>query len=228
MYSTSGRLVISLYPCLLLVGFTIACTAACQPSPDERAARRESAAATPVPSGHPVDELTCSFPVQAHDTAASLQQRYGGDARTETLGGAEGAVFRGIALWPDDAARRLEIFFAEDAQQKVSFVRLGDQADWRIAGLALGDPLTRVREVNGRPLTFSGFGWDYGGYVGDWSGGLLKSLPDGCIPSLRLDALGAVDEALEIVGDVEVSSDKAGLGAADIRIVELGIGFPSE
>lgn len=133
-----------------------------------------------------------------------------------------------MALWPDDPARRLEVFFSEEGTQTASFVRLGAEAKWRVATLGLGDSLARIRATNGRPFTFSGFGWDYGGYVGDWSGGRLKDLPGGCTLSVRLDASGSVDEAVPVTGDVTASSDLAGLEAADIRIVELGIGFPAE
>lgn len=204
----------------------LAMLAACEPA---ESADQPAAAAPPVAhASTPTDlELTCSDPVRPGDTAASLLARFGGDARTEMLGGAEGSEFSGIALWPDDPARRLEVFFAEEGPATASFVRLGEAARWRVASLALGDSLGRVREVNGRSFTFSGFGWDYGGYVGDRSGGRLQTLAGGCTLSLRLDALSPFDESLAIDGDVEISSEMPGLAAADIRLVELGIGFPT-
>ena len=141
------------------------------------------------------------------------------------MGGAEGSEFPGLALWPDDPARRLEVFFGEDGKQAVSFVLLGDKEAWGVAGLKLGDPLARVREANAKPFTFWGFDWDYGGYA-DLSGGRLKALPGGCTLSLRFDALDAAEIPEEFVGDREVSSDNPRIGTLDARLSELGVGFP--
>ena len=173
-------------------------------------------------------ELSCSDPVRPGDTVASLTSRFGSDAREEALGGPEGSEFAGLALWPDDPSRRLEVFFAEEGPATVSSVRVGDKSQWRVAGLALGDPLAKVREANGAAFTFLGFGWDYGGYVSGFGDGRLGSLPGGCTASLRLDAFAPIDESLEVSGDVEVASDTRGLAEADVRLVELGIGFPGE
>ena len=226
LYFAPGRPAISPRPRFYLIASAALCLAAGEAPSDEAATREGLAAARPVDvESQSANELTCSYPVRADDTAASLQERYGDEARSETLGGAEGSEFPGIALWPDDPARRLEVFLAENARKRVSFVRMGDEAKWQLAGLALGDPPARVREVNGQAFTFWGFSWDYGGYVSDWSGGRLTALPGGCTPSLRFDVPDAADFPLEIVGDVEVSSDDPLVGRVDARLIELGLGF---
>ena len=215
------RLAIAASALLALVACERADQDAAVAAPEVANAAEQGSPATPR-------ELTCSDPVGPGDTVASLKRRFGKDAREETLGGPEGSEFPGLVLWPDDPSRRLEVFFVEEGAATVSSVRVGENSQWRVAGLALGDPLAKVREANGAPFTFLGFGWDYGGYVGGFADGRLGSLPGGCTALLRLDALGPVDDSLEATGDVEVSSDLGGLTKADVRLVDLGIGFPSD
>lgn len=212
-----------------IVAIAIAVASCDRSQPEEATATSEPTARSAESAGQSsARDLTCSDPVRAGDTAASLKSRYGAEAREETLGGAEGSEFPGLALWPDDPSRRLEVFFREDGAPTVSSVRLGEGSHWRVGGLAVGDPLSRVREAHGAPFTFLGFGWDYGGYVGDLAGGRLETLPGGCAPTMRLDALGPIDDSLDASGDVEVGSDTPGLAAANVRLIELGISFPAE
>ena len=41
------------------------------------------------------------------------------------------------------------------------------------SGIHVGSTIAEVGNANGRPFTFSGLGWDYGGQVRDWRGGTL-------------------------------------------------------
>ena len=170
-------------------------------------------------------ELTCSAPVKPTDTAVSLQQRYGDQARAETLYGPEGIEFPGLVLWPDDPARRLEVAFIEEEQHTVSSVMLGRASNWRIAGLAIGDPLARVNAANGRPFKLWGFGWDYGGTVSDLAGGRLAMLPGGCRVVMAVGPREDIALPDGLVGDRELSSDDPRLEAADVMIHELSLGF---
>jgi hypothetical protein len=171
-------------------------------------------------------ELTCSDPVRPTDTAASLQERYGDQARLETLYGPEGTEFAGLVLWPEDPARRLEVVFAEEGQRTVSSIGLGQGSTWRLSGLALGDALVRANAANGKPFKLWGFGWDYGGYVSDLAGGNLAELPGGCRVSARLGLREDAEVPDALMGDKELSSDDPRLEAAAVTIVELLLVFP--
>jgi hypothetical protein len=198
----------------------------CQPAADQ-SDEQPAAAAPAKPEAAPAaaSELTCSDPVRATDTLASLQQRFGDRARTETLYGAEGIEFPGLVLWPDDPGRRIEVAFIEDGQRTVSSVGLSSRSKWRVAGLAIGDPLARAEEANGKPFKLWGFSWDYGGYASDLGGGTLAALPGGCRVVLRLGSRegGEVPDAL--IGEVELSSDDPRLEAAGVAIEELSLAF---
>ena len=78
---------------------------ACQPADSENG-DGPAVATSPVAKVEPAPatELTCSSPVKSNDTVASLRERYGDQARVETLHGPEGIEFPGLVLWPDDLA----------------------------------------------------------------------------------------------------------------------------
>jgi uncharacterized cupredoxin-like copper-binding protein len=75
-----------------------------------------AAAPAKAPSSRP---LTCTSPVQKGDTAASLKKRYGTQARAMKIHAAEGEMVDGMALWPGDAARRIDVFFSDNPGKRV-------------------------------------------------------------------------------------------------------------
>lgn len=177
----------------------------------------------------PVEELEpigCAWPVYGGDTAQTVQDRFGSDARMETLYGAEGSEFEGLVLWPDDPARRIEVLFEEDNPDlRVSGLRLREGARWQIAGVGVGDSLARVRELNRKPFTLWGFAWDYGGYVRDLQGGTLATMPGGCGLTIRFDPDDNVRLPDAIVGEVKLSSDDRRVAAAKARVSQLTLEF---
>ena len=205
--------------------------AACGAENDSEPASQTTASAEAVlVKADPVSsqDITCSHPVRPNDTAAKLHERFGAQARAETLYGPEGIELAAMVLWPDDPARRVEVILAEDAMRSVSLVSVSQNSDWRVAGLAVGDPLARVNEANGKPVGLWGFGWDYGGYVTDLNGGELASLPDGCRLMMRVGPPEHAELADGLVGEVELTSDDPRLAAADVRIEELTLRLDPE
>jgi hypothetical protein len=98
--------------------------------------------------------------------------------KTETLHVAEGEMERGTVIFPDDPARRLEIFWKDRASlSSPRFVRVrGKQSRWRTPeGIGIGTDLRTIEKLNGRSFTLYGFEWDYGGTTADWRGGTLAN-----------------------------------------------------
>jgi hypothetical protein len=199
---------------------------ACQPTApeqEEQPAVAASATAETVPAS--ATELSCTDPVRADDTLASLRERYGDQARLEMVAGPDGD-FSAVVLWPDDPARRIEVVAADERSPlPVSAVRLPRTSTRRLAGLAVGDPLARANEVNGKPFKLWGFSWDYGGYVSDLGGGKLAALPGGCRVVLRLSPREGTEVPDALMGEVELSSDDPRLEAAGVAIEELSLAF---
>lgn len=205
----------------------------CRPADEEeRAAPNEEEVQVAIPAkdapAKRPDELTCAYPVKEDDTPASLKERFGAQARAETIYGPEGIELSGVALWPDDPQRRVEVVFSEEGEHLLSFAGVSGQSGWRLADLTLGDPLARAQEVNGKPFDLWGFGWDYGGYASDLKGGKLAALPGGCHAIVRFDLPENAEVSAELQGEVQLSSDDPRLADVNARIVELSLTFDRE
>lgn len=180
------------------------------------------------PSGAVADfALTCDYPVAAGDSAATLLARYGDAARRDEIGGAEGEVLEGVVLWPGDPARRLEVLFADPAMEHPALVRTYEPASrWKIAGLGPGSTLADIVARNGKPITFYGFEWDYGGYVTGFGGGMLERLPGSCDLGMRLGTKGDDSLPSGVSGERELRSDAPALAGLPLTIDEISLGYP--
>lgn len=175
----------------------------------------------PAPAPEFLDLLCASF---AGKTAAALAAEYGAEnLREETVPGPEGELYEASVLFPDDPMRRLEIIWADGAARAhLTSVRVRDQSAWiGNNGLAIGDALARVESLNGAPFRLWGFGWDYGGWVSEWNGGLYAPA-NGCATHVRLQPRSDRGEAS---GDSEFISSDAAVRAADPVVTEFGLSF---
>lgn len=209
--------------------------AACQTeqpsSPDAKAPDDTQAAQTPISpdaaTTGQANAVTCSFPVQVDDSAQTLLARFEDEGRLEQVMGGEGELFEAFVLWPDDPARRLEVFFADEAMTQPASVRLADEvSEWTISGLTLGSSIEAVQRINGRAFELYGFGWDYGGTVFDWKGGGLGSITGGCSAGARI---GTNDPDVVIPGELSgaraLRSDLPALRNLNPAVFDLWIVF---
>ena len=169
--------------------------------------------------------IGCTYPVAAGQSARQIVESYGRDAEMATLYGAEGVEIPGVILWPDNPQRRVEIGFADEARSAARSLRIADGSGWTINGLVVGDSLQRAARINGQPILFYGFEWDYGGNVADLEGRLADLA--GCSVFVRMgldDGGGEIPEAL--VGERLIRSDAAEVEGVDIVVDEIGIVYP--
>ena len=167
-------------------------------------------------------------------TLQDLQRRFGaGNVRAEEIPGAEGESFRGVLLFPDDPSRRATVYF-QDPQNLLGLAMVSideDQSQWKLAsGIGIGTPLSEVRRINGKPFTFSGFDWDYGGTIIDWHGGKLAPANDEAVSAriqLRMPQ-GDVGDTTYPQGDSRFSSDDPRWKDLDITVGGFSMNFPSE
>jgi hypothetical protein len=192
---------------------------------DDGTAQAEvSAQATEGPS---VLDLSCTYPVNGNsDTAQTVLDRFGRDARRETLGGPEGTEWAGIVLWGDDPARRLELFLDDGPGERIFNVAVrSPESRWRVAGVKLGGSVADVTAVNGRPFTFWGFGWDYGGWITDFGGGGFDTLTGGCEAQIRLGPSSVSMLPDGTVGEVQVKSDDPRVSGIAPIVDEMGLAW---
>ena len=230
-------------PALLLAALGLcACGPRGQPAPQ---APDPTPAATPAPpaSARPAVAMAQAPAAESYvlpgdfapDTrVAQLEQRYGKDAvRVGDVPGAEGETVHGAILFADDPSRRAYLYFEDaEALRGLQLVRvLDDGSRWHFAdGIGIGTPLSRLVAMNGKPIRFLGFDWDYGGAVTDWNGGALAPAVDKpVIRQIHLNHRDAPSEAYPS-GDSEFASDDPRwprLG--DVAVVgEIAVSFPGE
>lgn len=206
-----------------------ACNPAAQPTPEPKeSAKSVAAAPSPNAAAKPDNVLSCDWPVNGNkDTAKTVLARFEKDAKRATLGGPEGTEFEGLVLWDDDPARRIEVLLDDESlNERVFGIRLNSQSThWRLAGLRIGDPMEKAIAANGRAFTLWGFGWDYGGYVSDFNGGKLESMPGGCELDLRFDLEIDIEAPTALLGDRAIQSSDPQFAKAKTRVSELGLNW---
>ena len=120
-------------------------------------------------------------PITAETSDASIDALFGPNnvQRGDVYLG-EGFTAAGTVVYPDDAARRVEIVWSDNARTTPKEIRLtGETSAWRTAeGLSLGSTLREIEHLNGFPFKLAGFGLDYGGTVVDCGRGQLMMV--GC------------------------------------------------
>jgi hypothetical protein len=143
-------------------------------------------------------------------TLDALRQRFGAQHVTVAeIDGAEGETSRGIVLFADDPKRRAEIFPQDDATMRgIASIRVsGKTSRWHLDnGLRLGMTLAELVAANGKPVTFNGLDWDYGGGILDWNNGRLATGKN-----------DAVFRSVSLSHDEETEADSFPLGDGEFR-----------
>jgi hypothetical protein len=210
------------------------------------ACNREVAPATtpsPDPARAPVlaqaQAASLTLPgVFAPDSTPDTLRRQFGDAnvRIGDVPGAEGENARGVILFNDDPTLRAYLYFQDETTLRgLVQVRIAETpSQWRMDdGIAIGTTLAELVRRNGRPISYSGLGWDYGGNVQDLHGGALAAQREGAvIRSWRLgprDPDAAADDDYPI-GDGSFRSDDARWPrqGETLAVSELWVSFPGE
>lgn len=170
-------------------------------------------------------------PFTADTRMESLIGMYGrSNIVIETQWFAEGTEeHRVIVLFPETENAITIMMKDEGMMAYPEFVEFyGEGAQWKVEhGITIGTTLEELVELNGAPITFSGFDWDYGGQIYDFNGGKLSDLCSG----LRLGY--TVEEGVDymetnygaISGDVELTSDSPALQEFVIYVDKITVRF---
>ena len=232
---------------LLALMFLAACQRAPTPSPRPATAPAASttsaapaapvattpATSSPATSAASIDAYLIPGDFSRGTDRTMLEQRFGAaNVRVGEVPGAEGETFRGIVLFPDDPARRAYLYFDdEQALRGLETLRVFDlPSRWHLDnGVRIGMPLAELVQLNGQPVEFTGFDWDYGGAISNWHGGRLQPAQDAPVArAIRLGHEDAGDDAYPM-GDATFSSDDPRypeLGQI-ARVEEIGVSFPA-
>lgn len=160
-------------------------------------------------------------------TAADVLEAYGDFALEDSIHLGEGIFEPGIVLFKD-SKNQVDLYWdaamGSDRPSYVSIYGKDGQSDWSTPnGITIGTTLEEMEQLNGKPFDFYGFGWDYGGYVSDWKDGKLT----GQGLSIRFEPGADGETAMELVGDVTLSSDNPALKSVKARVSEITLSDPS-
>lgn len=194
-----------------------------------------------------IDELTADSVIIAPDTGSSawkvspgegfgfisrrtsevdLVDRYGASpVKQADVYLAEGFCTPGTLVFPGTVLQ-VEVGWADSAKTRPAFVRAReDGAPWRTwKGVRVGLPLDSLEAIAGEPVSFAGFGWDYGGgMTWELDGGSLN-LRLAPVPFNQLQAPPASDPGFdELLGDRVVRSDHPLVRRLHIEVREMSV-----
>jgi hypothetical protein len=164
-------------------------------------------------------------PITETTTRAQLESLFRGAVKDEEVHIGEGICTKGTKVLPG-TPDEVDVAWQDERHTRVAFVRtITAGGRWRTTrGVGIGTMLPELVKIAGKVLTFSGFGWDYGG-------GLAWTEPTGSI-GLRLmlnrdEALATLPRADEIYGDREVRSDHPIIRRANITVDEITMSWGS-
>jgi hypothetical protein len=137
----------------------------------------------------------CSGSIFRALSKSSLTAAYGAsNASVEKVIGAEGeSVTMETVLFSKRPREKIRIGWSDKANKIVSGVDVFGSKWVGPGGVHVWSTIAELEQVNGKPFTFSGLGWDYGGLVKDWRGGALGPVkpthdgPGNLPPDCRMD-----------------------------------------
>lgn len=153
------------------------------------------------------------------------------NVRRDNVYVAEGTEEPGTILFPNDPKRRVEIVWRNKSKYaRPEWLRIPADSRWTAFGVRPGMSLAELQTLNGRAFIFSGFDWDYGGFVTNWKSGKVGLLGgDVCNVSVRLDAEfpeNLSDDVLgKVSGEVDVASNSRHLKGIKIWVGEVIVSY---
>ena len=156
-------------------------------------------------------------PIGPNSQRADLDRYFGKDqTRDERICGPECADSLDVTQVYPDTDRAFTIYWADSQyHRQIDLIRvMGERSRWHTAdSVTIGTRLDKLVRLNGGPLSFWGFGWDYGGYVSGFNGGNWENTRIG----LRLDIDGTVEDG-SLYGDTQLGSDRPSIQKIQDRI----------
>jgi hypothetical protein len=116
------------------------------------------------------------------------------------------------------SAEEAEAALAKAGELKNPEYLVIESPEWFTAeGVKIGATLAELEKINGKPFTFSGFGWDYGGRVTSWEKGVIDKLNI----ALNYGDLSPELEKKIPLGDRPVSSDDKNIPREAISVTSI-------
>lgn len=173
-------------------------------------------------------------PITGSTSRADLTRLFGAaNLKDEKIHLVEGEYAPGTWVYPKDVKKRLAVIWKDKARTRIELIKItGSVSEWRtVDGITLGMRLSKLETINGKPFSFSGFGWDYGGNVVGFDGGALDAEKHNLPLQLSDDTSRAKQLTQEqresLLGDQTLRSDNALVRKLDPWVCQMVVTFKS-
>jgi len=86
----------------------------------------------------------------------------------------EGTVEKDFTVLYPETPNEIHITWTDNSKTKIDEIRFSDNGKWKSkSGIKIGTTYSELNKMNGKPISFYGFGWDYSGAV-LWNDGKLE------------------------------------------------------
>jgi hypothetical protein len=114
-------------------------------------------------------------------------------------------------LYPD-TPNELNITWADASRTQIYDIRFSIGGDWRSStGIKIGTTYEELNELNGKPISFYGFGWDYSGAV-VWNEGKFEE------SKLRVFLSPNMEPKVKFYGDHIIEASPEEIEALNLRV----------
>lgn len=172
-------------------------------------------------------------PITRQTDEAGLRRTFGdSNVKQQRIEIGEGETRPGTVLFPDDSTRQLMILWTDTLARRSPsrLIIRGDSSQWSLGpGISLGTTLARLEQLNRRPFTLAGFGWDYSGAVIDWRGGdLATPLRHANIYLMPPPGTQSTPAYSLVLGDRDYASDMPAMRTLKPSVYQIFYNFPDK
>ena len=131
----------------------------------------------------------------------------------------EGTEERAFTILYPGTQDEMHITWQDRNRSKIYDLRFSNNGKWTSeTGIDIGTSYAELNELNGKKISFYGFGWDYSGAV-DWNGGKLEK------SGLRV-FLSPMNEASDkFYGDRIIEASPEEIEALDLKVSSIMINY---
>ncbi|MBT8296272.1 MAG: hypothetical protein KJO51_07635 [Gramella sp.] len=131
----------------------------------------------------------------------------------------EGTDERPFTILYPGTENELHITWQDKKRTQIYDLRYSKQGKWKSeTGIDIGTSYAELNKMNGKKISFYGFGWDYSGAV-DWNGGKLEKT------GLRVFLNPETKPANKFYGDKLIEATPEEIEALDLKVAGIIINY---
>lgn len=124
----------------------------------------------------------------------------------------EGTVERAYSILYPGTSDELLIIWEDQDRTDIHQLRFDKNGRWQTNnGIKVGTSYEDLERINGKPIKFYGFGWDYSGAV-DWNGGKLAN------SNVRVFLAPENTPSNKFIGDAIIEATPEEIAALDLKV----------